>query len=88
MTDKNHSDGGLYRKYNIERTDGKPLDKDAQYFVLRLDDDLHARMAARMYSKSVSSTNHALSIELEVMASKFSSQAELEDWNNLWKKGK
>lgn len=28
---------GLYRKYNIEKADGRPVDPRAEYFVLRLD---------------------------------------------------
>jgi len=30
---------GLYQKYNIEKSDGTPVDPKAQYFVLRVDGD-------------------------------------------------
>ena len=30
---------GLYNKYTITKTDGTPIDSNADYFVLRLDTD-------------------------------------------------
>jgi len=39
--------GGLRDKYLVLKADGKPTDKQAKYFVLRLDEDPHARRAAR-----------------------------------------
>jgi hypothetical protein len=29
---------GLYNKYNITKTNGNPLDRHSEYFILRLDD--------------------------------------------------
>ena len=50
---------GLYNKYKIEKTDGSPLDKDAEYFVLRLDKGgdrehvISSRRAIQLYAKSI-----------------------------------
>ena len=50
---------GLYNKYKIEKSNGEPLDKDSEYFVLRLDkggDREHviaSRRAIQIYSKSI-----------------------------------
>ncbi|KKL93314.1 hypothetical protein LCGC14_1875890, partial [marine sediment metagenome] len=35
----------LYSKYKIQKMNGKPIDPNAQYFVLRLDTDPAARAA-------------------------------------------
>ena len=48
---------GLYKKYHITKADGSPCDKDANYFVLRLDKDQHARVAALAYAESVRDEN-------------------------------
>ncbi|MHC4617411.1 MAG: hypothetical protein ACYTEQ_06625 [Planctomycetota bacterium] len=45
---------GLYDKYRVEKVD-KPTDADAQYFVLRVDTDPHARAALRAYADSLES---------------------------------
>lgn len=39
----------LFQKYKIEKTDGTPVDPEAQYFVLRLDTDPYAREAMWEY---------------------------------------
>lgn len=41
----------LYNKYVIEKRDGSPIDPKAQYFVMRLDTDICARIAARIYAE-------------------------------------
>lgn len=41
---------GLYGKYTIQKSDGSPMDPNADYFVLRLDIDPIARLAALEYS--------------------------------------
>jgi len=41
---------GLYGKYKLEKTDGSPIDPKADYFILRLDNDPVARIAAREYA--------------------------------------
>lgn len=43
----------IYQKYEIRKTDGTPVDPSAQYFVLRIDTDKHARRALLAYAKSV-----------------------------------
>ena len=51
-------------KYKIEKTDGSPTAPEAQYFVLRLDTDEHARKAVQCYADSVKDENPKLSIQL------------------------
>lgn len=36
---------GLYGKFVLEKADGTPMDEDAEYFVLRLDNDQEAVQA-------------------------------------------
>ena len=55
---------GLYGKYKIEKVDGTPIDPEADYFVLRLDKDPHARTAAIAYSDACFFDNQALSGDL------------------------
>lgn len=55
---------GWYLKYNIEKSDGSPMDPEADYFVLRLDKDPHARKAADAYAKSVARENPTLANDL------------------------
>lgn len=40
---------GWYGKYIIKKANGEPIDPHAQYFVLRIDTDPHARAALREY---------------------------------------
>lgn len=40
----------LYRKFDIQKTDGAPVDLSAQYFVLRIDTSHAARVALRAYA--------------------------------------
>ena len=56
---------GLYAKYKVEKTDGTPTDTDAQYFVLRLDTDSHARFAMQAYARSIRSQNPVLALAIE-----------------------
>lgn len=51
---------GLYRRYKIEKTNGKPVDPLAEYFVLRLDrngtDPVHieaGRKAILLYAEEI-----------------------------------
>jgi hypothetical protein len=37
LKSKEENPNGLYRKYNITRTDGKPIPENAEFFILRLD---------------------------------------------------
>lgn len=50
---------GLYGKYNISKANGEPTDPNAQYFVLRLDTDKHARAAVNAYADSIMSDYRA-----------------------------
>ena len=40
----------LYNKYIVRKADGSPTEKDAQYFVLRIDSDPAARYALNAYA--------------------------------------
>ena len=55
---------GLYRKYIIQKADGQPTDPGAQYFVLRIDTDRHARAAIQAYADSVRSENFRLACNI------------------------
>ncbi|MEE9459864.1 MAG: hypothetical protein V3V84_08890 [Candidatus Bathyarchaeia archaeon] len=39
----NYKQGGYESKYTITKNNGNPVDPKADYFVLRLDKDPHAR---------------------------------------------
>ena len=56
--------GRLYLKYKIEKQDGTPVDPAAQYFVLRIDKDPHARRALEAYAGSVRTENQAFADDL------------------------
>ena len=55
---------GIYGKYKIEKTNGKPLDDNAKYFVLRYDKDPHAIKAMEAYANSISEENYTLAMEI------------------------
>lgn len=42
---------GLFRKYVIRKANGKPIDPQAMYFVLRIDTDPVARKALWEYAR-------------------------------------
>jgi len=48
---------GLFGKYIIQKTDGTPIDPNAQYLVLRPDTDIAARVAIRAYIQALSDEN-------------------------------
>lgn len=50
MSNRENDDNRLYNKYKIEKTDGTPIDPNAEYFVLRPDKDPLARKAVRAYA--------------------------------------
>ena len=56
---------GLYEKYVITRRDGVPLHPEAEYFVLRIDNDSAARVALRVYAKQIKLDNEELAKDLE-----------------------
>lgn len=43
----------LFDKYNITKTNGEPIDPNAQYFVLRVDTDPAARAAVLEYARQI-----------------------------------
>jgi len=47
----------LYTKFEIRYADGRPIPEEAEYFVLRIDDDPHARQAMLTYADEVSWEN-------------------------------
>lgn len=55
---------GWYGKYIIEKVDGTPIDPQAEYFVLRIDKDPAARIAAMAYAEAIRETAPQLSIDI------------------------
>jgi hypothetical protein len=55
---------GLYNKYQVTKTDGSPVDPEAEYFVLRLDTDEAARAALACYAEHIYEKNPALADEI------------------------
>lgn len=55
----------LYGKYEVRKTDGTPIDPEAQYFVLRLDTDPTAQNAALTYATYISGSDPEFAKELE-----------------------
>lgn len=64
---------GIYRKFNVTRTDGssEPGGKHehCRYFVLDLDHDPHAAPALAAYARSCSKTHPVLAADLLAMLS-------------------
>ena len=59
-----YKSGGWKQKYIVAKADGSPVDPKAVYFVLRLDTDPHARVAAAAYAASVKATNPTLARDI------------------------
>lgn len=55
---------GIYGKYEVRKADGTQVDPDAFYFVLRLDTDPYARVAAASYATACEYTNPELAADL------------------------
>jgi len=55
---------GLFKKYIITKTNGRIIDSNADYFVLRLDTDKFARSAMRFYAMAIQQDNPILSKEI------------------------
>jgi hypothetical protein len=75
---------GLYIKYKIEKVigikkDGElvtcPIDPEADYFVLRLDKDAHARKAALAYAESIMDENPTLYEDITERCSEYERKA-------------
>jgi len=71
MADHDYKICGLRQKYNITKTSGEPIDDGAVYFVLRVDEDPHARKALRAYAESVEDENDVLASDLLLLAERF-----------------
>ena len=59
-----YKEGGFHQKYIISKTNGNPIDPEAQYFLLRFDKDPHALKALYAYAKSVKEDNKELHDDL------------------------
>ncbi len=57
-------DKGLYNKYHVEIIGSNLQPTNADYFVLRLDTDKHARVAAIEYARSVLTDKPRLAADL------------------------
>lgn len=55
---------GFYLKYRVLKLDGTAIEPNAQYFVLRVDEDPHAKYALYHYSKSIRAYNSVLADDL------------------------
>ncbi|HYG66280.1 MAG TPA: hypothetical protein VD838_01425 [Anaeromyxobacteraceae bacterium] len=71
MADHDYRDGGLRPKYRVAKADGSPLDEGADYFVLRLDADPHARAAALAYADAVQAENARLADDLRLRVASY-----------------
>jgi len=61
---------GLYYKYEVIKIDGD-VDLNADYFVLRMDTDPHARKAAIAYAESIQDENPNLAFDIRKRVAKY-----------------
>jgi hypothetical protein len=54
---------GLYDKYEVKKRN-EETDINADYFVLRIDNDPHARVAAKCYAESIKQENRVLAFDI------------------------
>lgn len=57
---------GLYDKFRVTRTDGKPHKSNSDFFPLNIGTDPHARVALRAYAVSVDIDNPQLAKDITV----------------------
>lgn len=76
ITDTVNEYRGLYGKYIINKSDGSPIDKEAKYFVLRLDTDEAARIALQEYARHIKLANSVLYKDLMRMLRELSTSHE------------
>jgi len=63
-----YATGGFAPRFNVTRTDGKPIRPEARYVVLDGSGaDPHAVLALRVYAASVRAENPAMADDLERM---------------------
>lgn len=63
-------DRGIYNKYTVTKNDGVE-DPTADYFVLRIDSDPHARKSAIAYADSVQEDNPNLAFDIRQRVAKY-----------------
>jgi hypothetical protein len=61
---------GVYDKYVVTKKVGI-CDPDAEYFVLRIDTDPHARVALKAYAQSILEENRNLAFDLLAKVAKY-----------------
>jgi len=67
----------LYRKFEIQKTNGDPVDPLAQYFVLRIDTDYAARVALLAYAVEMAKQGEIeFANQLSEWVAQFKEQAE------------
>lgn len=59
----------LYHKYIVSKSDGSPVDPDAQYFLLRIDTDPAAQIALLVYADRIEAEDTALAVQLRAWVS-------------------
>lgn len=55
----------VYGNYIVRNADGTEVDPNAQFLVLRIDKDIHARVALRAYATSIKNADPILAQELD-----------------------
>jgi hypothetical protein len=78
---------GLYGKYIIQKADGAPVDPHADYFVLRLDTDPYARIAALEYAIQTDDQTLGEMLEKRVMDHVFSEDDQCRKRAEAWPLG-
>ena len=66
----------LFNKYKIEKQDGSLVDPQAQYFILRIDTDPHARYAGYAYAASISGRDDDFADELRAWVKRYDGAVE------------
>ena len=66
---------GLYDKYHITKKNAE-TDPNAVYFVLRLDTDPHARIAATAYAQSIKPSNLNLAMDIMLKVNELNGKEE------------
>lgn len=64
----------IFDKYIVQKSDGSPINPNAQYFVLRIDTDPAARKAALRYSSYISQTDPDFADEIFQWVMQFENQ--------------
>lgn len=67
----------LYKKFEIQKADGTPVDPLAQYFVLRIDTDHAARVALLTYASEMAKQGEVnFADQLNLWVAVYAEQAE------------